>query len=469
MALSFLDREHTVAPHGYSRWLIPPAALAVHLCIGQAYATSVYKNSLIAHFDTSNTAIGIIFSIAIVMLGVSAAVMGTWVERVGPRKAMFTSACFWGAGFLVGALGIATKQLWLVYLGYGFIGGIGLGIGYISPVSTLIKWFPDRPGLATGMAIMGFGGGALVASPLSGELLSRYDGGFDPTDPASVASGNSVVLLFITLGIGYFLFMMLGVFTVRVPEEGWLPEGFDLVTVEKKTLVTTRDVSAANAIKTRQFWLLWVVLFCNVTAGIGILEQAAPMIQDFFRAADGNSTVAAAAAGGFVGLLSIGNMAGRFIWSSTSDYTGRKPIYMLYLGLGMVLYFCLASFGSSSTILFVLLAFVILTFYGGGFATVPAYLRDLFGTFQVGAIHGRLLTAWSLAGVAGPLIINGFLDASGGEPGTLTAGDYRPALFTMVGVLAIGFVANLLIRPVASNFHEPETSTRESAGAEGRR
>jgi len=466
VALSFLDREHTVAPPGYSRWLIPPAALAVHLCIGQAYATSVYKNSLVEHFDTSNTAIGIIFSIAIVMLGVSAAVMGTWVERVGPRMAMFASACFWASGFLVGALGIATEQLWLVYLGYGFIGGIGLGIGYISPVSTLIKWFPDRPGLATGMAIMGFGGGALVASPLSGQLLSRYDGGFDPTEPGSIAAGSAVVLLFVTLGIGYFLFMLLGVFTVKVPAEGWTPEGFDPSTVQRKTLVTTANVSASNAIKTPQFWLLWTVLLCNVTAGIGILEQASPMIQDFFRDAEGNSAVAAAAAGGFVGLLSIANMAGRFIWSSTSDYTGRKPIYMLYLGVGMAMYFCLASFGTSSTLLFVLLAVVILTFYGGGFATVPAYLRDLFGTFQVGAIHGRLLTAWSLAGIAGPLIINGFLDASGGEPGTLTAGDYRPALFTMVGVLAVGFVANLLIRPVASRFHEPESDepARESVG-----
>ncbi|MDQ3455459.1 MAG: OFA family MFS transporter [Actinomycetota bacterium] len=464
--MAFLDREHTVAKPGYSRWLFPPAALAVHLCIGQAYATSVYKNSLVTHFDTSNTAIGVSFSIAIVMLGLSAAVLGTWVESAGPRKAMFTAACFWGAGFLVGALGIASEQLWLVYVGYGFIGGIGLGIGYISPVSTLIKWFPDRPGLATGLAIMGFGGGALVASPLSGQLLSLYDDGFDSSDPASIASGNAVMLLFVTLGIGYFIFMMFGVFTARVPAEDWAPDVFDQATVQSKPLVTTSNVSAANAIKTRQFWLLWIVLFCNVTAGIGILEQAAPMIQDFFRAADGNSAVAAAAAGGFVGLLSIANMAGRITWSSTSDYTGRRPMYAIYLGVGMVLYFCLASFGNSSTILFVLLAAVILSFYGGGFATVPAYLRDLFGTYQVGAIHGRLLTAWSLAGVAGPLIINGFLDASGGEPGTLTAADYRPALFTMVGVLAVGFAANLLVRPVDRRYHEPDhTAAPETVSA----
>ncbi len=447
-ALSFLDREHTIAPLGYSRWLIPPAALAVHLCIGQVYATSVYKDALVKHFDSSLTAIGLIFSIAIVMLGVSAAVFGTWVDRVGPRKTMFTSACCWSSGFLIAAAGIATDQLWLVYLGYGFIGGIGLGLGYISPVSTLIKWFPDRPGLATGMAIMGFGGGAMVAAPLSRELLARFGG------PA--AGGDAVMKLFITLGIAYFVVMMLGVFTVRVPAPGWQPDHFDPTTIAAKPMVTTANVSAANAIKTPQFWLLWIVLLCNVTAGIGILEQAADMIQDFFRDADGVSTVTTAVAAGFVGLLSVANMSGRFVWSTTSDYLGRKPTYMMYLGVGMAAYLALATLGSSSTALFVILCVIIISFYGGGFATVPAYLRDLFGTFQVGAIHGRLLTAWSTAGVLGPLIVNRVLDAQG-EPGHLVARDYRPALFIMVGVLAIGFVANLLVRPVSARWHEKHT------------
>lgn len=342
----------------------------------------------------------------------------------------------------------------MLYLGYGVIGGIGLGIGYISPVSTLIKWFPDRPGLATGMAIMGFGGGALIASPVSSRLLVAYDSAFNSADPASVASGASVAKLFVTLGLVYLVVMLFGAWLVRVPADGWKPAGFDPSTIKTATLVTTKNVSAKNSIRTPQFWLLWIVLFCNVTAGIGILEQAAGMIQDFFRDGD-SSTVGLAAAGGFVGLLSICNMAGRFVWSSTSDVVGRKNIYILFLGVGMALYVCLALFGNSSTALFLLLAGIIITFYGGGFATVPAYLRDLFGTFQVGAIHGRLLTAWSAAGVAGPLIINGFLDAEG-EPGSLTAAAYRPALLTMVGVLAVGFVANLLIRPVAARFHEPE-------------
>jgi MFS family permease len=463
VALSFLDRENTVARPGFNRWLIPPAALAIHLCIGQAYATSVYKTALVKHFDTSLTAIGVIFSLAIVMLGVSAAVMGTWVERAGPRRAMFTAACFWASGFLVGALGIAVGQLWLVYLGYGFIGGIGLGIGYISPVSTLIKWFPDRPGLATGMAIMGFGGGALIASPLSRQLMGLYDPDYDSSVSTSVASGGAVAALFVTLGIVYFIVMMFGVFTVKVPAPGWRPAGFDPAKVAAKPLITSANVSADNAIKTPQFWLLWTVLFCNVTAGIGILEQASPMIQDFFRDG-GESSVATTAATAFVGVLSLFNMAGRFAWSSTSDFLGRKPTYIMFLGGGMILYFLLTVAGHSSTALFVLLAGIIISFYGGGFATVPAYLRDLFGTYHVGAIHGRLLTAWSAAGVAGPLIINGFLDAQG-KPGDLVAADYRPALFTMVGVLAVGFVANLLIRPVADRFHEPADHT--DAFAEG--
>jgi MFS family permease len=447
---SFLARERIVARPGFNRWLIPPAALAVHLCIGQAYATSVYKTALVEHFDTSLTAIGIIFSIAIVMLGLSAATFGTWVDRNGPRAAMFTAAVFWSTGFLIGSLGIATEQL--CYLGYGVIGGIGLGVGYISPVSTLIKWFPDRPGLATGMAIMGFGGGALIASPLSRQLMSLYDPSYDGT-AGTVPSGHAVALLFLTLGLIYLAYMLVGAFIVRVPAEGWRPDGFDPSTVKKKALVTTESVSARNAIKTPQFWLLWIVLFCNVTAGIGILEQAAPMIQDFFRTGNG-SLVTATAAAGFVGVLSLFNMGGRFAWSTTSDYIGRKPIYMVYLGVGMVLYVALATIGSTATWLFVVLAAIIISFYGGGFATVPAYLRDLFGTYEVGAIHGRLLTAWSAAGIAGPLIVNSVLD-SRGTPGELVAADYRPALFIMVGLLAVGFVANLLVKPVDHRWHEP--------------
>jgi MFS family permease len=437
--LSFFDRERTIAPRGYNRWLIPPAALAVHLSIGEVYAFSVFKTPLVDHFDTKLTPIGIIFSIAIVMLGLSAAFGGRWVERAGPRKAMALAAVCWASGFVIGALGVATTQLWLVYLGYGFIGGIGLGIGYISPVSTLIKWFPDRPGMATGLAIMGFGGGALIASPLTNTLLSTFA---DKPQDAIVPS-------FLTLAAIYFVAMMAGSFTVRVPADDWKPEGWTPPDNERRRLVTTGNVTATNAIKTPQFWMLWTVLFCNVTAGIGILEQAAPMIQDFF------SSVTAAAAAGFVGVLSLCNMTGRFVWSSTSDVIGRKRTYMMYLGVGAILYFLLATVSTASIALFVLFTGIILSFYGGGFATVPAYLKDLFGTIEVGAVHGRLLTAWSAAGVAGPLIVNGLADIqeANGQKGS---GLYTLSLFIMVGILAVGFVANLMIRPVDERFHEPE-------------
>jgi MFS family permease len=437
--MSLLDRERTVAPRGYNRWLIPPAALAVHLSIGEIYAFSVFKVPLKDHFGTALTPIGIIFSIAIGMLGLSAAFGGRWVERAGPRKAMSLAAVCWGSGFLIGALGVAASQLWLVYLGIGFIGGIGLGIGYISPVSTLIKWFPDRPGMATGLAIMGFGGGALIASPLEDKLLATF----------AAKPEDAIVGSFVVLGCVYFVAMMLGAMAVKVPADDWRPDGWTPKEQTARSMITSANVTATNAIKTPQFWLLWTVLFCNVTAGIGILEQAAPMIQDFF------TSVTAAAAAGFVGLLSLCNMSGRFGWSSTSDVIGRKPTYMMYLGVGAVCYFLLATAGTASVAVFVVLTGIILSFYGGGFATVPAYLKDLFGTIEVGAIHGRLLTAWSAAGIAGPLIINGLADheTSVGKSGSDL---YTISLLIMVGVLVVGFIANLMIRPVNERFHEPE-------------
>jgi MFS family permease len=450
VGVGVLDRDRTIAPKDYARWLIPPAALAVHLSIGQVYAFSVFKKPLVEHFGTSLTPIGWIFSIAILMLGLSAAFGGTWVERNGPRKAMFTAACCWGTGFLVAALGVATDQLWIVYLGYGVIGGIGLGIGYISPVSTLIKWFPDRPGMATGLAIMGFGGGALIAAPLSNKLLATF--GDSPSDAIAPA--------FLTLGIVYFVVMTLGAFTVRLPADGWKPAGWSPDAQTEKRMITTANVTAANAIRTPQFWLLWVVLCCNVTAGIGILEQAAPMIQDFFRNGSGDSTVTSAEAAGFVGMLSLANMAGRFVWSSLSDVVGRRITYMMYLGFGAALYSFLALVGTQSTAVFVIIACVIISYYGGGFATVPAYLKDEFGTLEVGAIHGRLLTAWAAAGVVGPLIVNKILDAAG-EPGSLVAADYHPALITMMVLLIVGFVANLMIRPVEEKFYD-EAAVRQA-------
>lgn len=448
MTLPILDRARIVAPPEWSRWLIPPAALSIHLAIGSAYAWSVFKNAISQPeaLGLSGTVTAIPFQLAIVMLGLSAAIFGTRVEKNGPRWAMTVSTVFFVSGLLISALGMSLGQFWLVIFGYGFIGGIGLGIGYISPVSTLMKWFPDRPGMATGIAIMGFGGGALIASPLTSSLMVRF-GGF--TD-------SSIARTFLVLGIGYAVFMALGVVLIRVPADDWKPAGWTPPATSK--MISTANVSAANAVKTPQFWLLWIVLCFNVTAGIGILERGSGIYQDFFPDAASPEALAAAAAG-FVAFLSLTNMIGRFVWSSVSDVIGRRNIYRMYLGVGALLYLYIALFTNTNKVLFMISALLILSFYGAGFATIPAYLKDLFGTYQVGAIHGRLLTAWSVAGVLGPLIVNAIADA--GEAGTTTR--YLPAFYTMIALLVVGFIANEAIRPVASKFHEPETKTDHDA------
>ncbi|MEW2044772.1 OFA family MFS transporter [Streptomyces sp. NPDC005476] len=432
-----------VAPAGWSRWLVPPAALSVHLSIGQAYAWSVFKPPLESALGLSGTQSALPFQLAIVMLGLSAAFGGTLVERNGPRWAMTVALVCFSSGFLISALGAATEQYWLIVLGYGFVGGIGLGIGYISPVSTLIKWFPDRPGMATGIAIMGFGGGALIASPWSAQMLESFG-----------SDSSGIAVAFLVHGLSYAVFMTLGVLLVRVPR-GARP------TAAGPGAAGGVQVSASSAVRTPQFWCLWVVLCMNVTAGIGILEKAAPMIKDFF--ADTSTPVSVSAAAGFVALLSAANMAGRIGWSSTSDLIGRKNIYRVYLGVGALMYALIALIGDSSKPLFVLCALVILSFYGGGFATIPAYLKDLFGTYQVGAIHGRLLTAWSTAGVLGPLIVNWIADRQE-EAGKHGSSLYTLSLFIMIGLLAVGFVANELVRPVHARHHIP--AQREAADVE---
>jgi MFS family permease len=440
--LSFLDREVSVAHPGFSRWLVPPAALSIHLAIGQVYSFSIFKNPLLALKGADGAVwslkeVGYIFSIAIAVLGLSAALFGRWLETAGPRKAMFVAATCFGSGFLVAAAGAATHSLALIYLGYGVIGGVGLGLGYISPVSTLIKWFPDRPGLATGLAIMGFGGGAMIGSPLGTKLMVFYH-----------ASAHPIAATWVTMGLLYFVFMMFGVFTIRVPAEGWKPEGW-VPKAKQSALISTHKVDVNAATRSPQFWLLWVILCMNVTAGIGILEQASPMIQDLFR-----GRVSAVAAAGFVGLLSLFNMGGRFIWASMSDFIGRKTTYFVFFVVGMLLYLALPFTEIThlnSVSLFVLIAGVLISMYGGGFATIPAYLKDLFGGYHVSAIHGRLLTAWSTAGIVGPLIVNGILDhyVANHLPKQQA---YPVILHIMAALMVVGFIANLLVRPVAKKY-----------------
>jgi len=441
----FFSKNRIVAQPGFNRWLVPPAALSVHLCIGQAYAFSVFNDPLTKVIgltastpeDWKLTTLGWIFSLAIVFLGLSAAFGGKWLEKVGPRLTMFVAACCFGGGFLVAALGVVLHEIWLLYLGYGVIGGIGLGLGYVSPVSTLIKWFPDRRGMATGMAIMGFGGGAMIGAPLSVLLMEH----FKSADSVGVAQ------TFAVMGCIYFASMMIGALTIRIPVDGWKPEGWEPPKVENK-MISQNHVHIDQALKTPQFYLLWLVLCLNVTAGIGVLGQASVMIQEMFK-----GLVTPAAAAGFVGLLSLFNMGGRFFWSSASDYIGRKNTYFIFFFIGAVLYSSVPAMGNQGNIaLFVLLYALIMSMYGGGFATIPAYLADIFGTLYVGGIHGRLLTAWSTAGVLGPVLVN-YIREHEIAQGVPKADAYNFTLYLMAGILVLGFISNLLIRPVHEKHH----------------
>jgi MFS family permease len=444
-----LSKERITAGPGFNRWLIPPCALATHLCIGQAYALSVFNlplsrelgiNKSIAG-DWKLTQLGWIFTIAIFVLGTSAALFGKWVQSEGPRKSGFVAALCWGAGFLVGALGIKLHQLWLVYLGYGVLGGCGLGIGYITPVSTLISWFPDRRGMSTGMAIMGFGGGALIASPLSVALMKHFE---SPTS-------TGVAATWVVLGIIYFVYMMGGAFGYRVPAPGWKPAGWSepAAGTNESAMITRHNVTPSEALRTPQFWLMWIVLCFNVTAGIGVLGQASAMIQEVFR-----GTITAGAAAGFVGLLSLFNMGGRFFWASLSDRIGRKATYAIFFTLGPALYALVPLAGKlSSVVLFVSAFCLILTMYGGGFATIPAYLADVFGTKYVSAVHGRLLTAWSVAGVLGPVLVNYIREAQV-EHGVPKYQAYNVTMYIMAGLLVIAFFANIRVKAVAQKHVE---------------
>lgn len=443
--IPLLDKQRTIAGPGFSRWMVPPAALAIHLSIGQAYAFSVFNLPMtkllgITHSapgDWKLTTLGWIFSLAIVFLGLSAALAGRWVEEAGPRKAMFVAACCFGGGFLISAAAVAAHNIWLTYLGYGVIGGCGLGIGYISPVRTLLVWFPDRPGMATGMAIMGFGGGALIGAPLSFALMNHF------ATPTSVG----VAQTFTTMGVLYFIMMLFGALLVRIPAPGWHPPGY-VAPARPRRLVTSANVAVHQAMKTPQFYLLWLVLCLNVTAGIGVLGQASAMSQEMFP-----GLISAAAAAGFVGLLSIFNMGGRFVWSTLSDYIGRKSTYAVYFVLGIALYALVpltAKMGSVG--LFALGYGIIMSMYGGGFAAIPAYLRDIFGTMHVGAIHGRLLTAWSAAGILGPVMVN-YIRQYELDHGVAKADAYTITMHLMAGLLVVGLIANLLVREVHERHH----------------
>ncbi|MCK9550725.1 OFA family MFS transporter [Aquamicrobium sp.] len=476
--VGILDKERIVAQPGFNRWLVPPAALGIHLCIGMAYGFSVFwlplsraigvsqpvvcaDMSLISALFTTScdwrvSDLGWMYTLFFVLLGCSAAIWGGWLEKVGPRKAGFVSAMCWCGGMVLAAIGIITHQLWLMWLGAGVIGGIGLGLGYISPVSTLIKWFPDRRGMATGMAIMGFGGGAMIGAPLADILMNHFQ------SDTSVGVWQT----FLVMAAIYFVFMMGGAFGYRIPPNGWRPEGWTPPASAKQSMITTRHVHLRDAHKTRQFWLIWIVLCMNVSAGIGVIGMSSPMLQEIFGGRliglpelsfteldNGQRAAIAAIAAGFAGLLSLFNIGGRFFWASLSDKLGRKNTYYTFFILGIVLYaMAPTAAGMGNQVLFVSIFCIILSMYGGGFATVPAYLADIFGTQFVGAIHGRLLTAWATAGILGPVVVNYIREfqIAAGVPREQV---YDFTMYILCGMLVIGLIANMMVRPLDAKWY----------------
>ena len=591
--MSFVDKLHKkniVAKPGFNRWLVPPASIAIHLCIGSVYAWSMFNPALVKTIgvvtssgdDWTLSQVVWIFSVAIVSLGLAAAYAGKWLEEVGPRMVGFVAACCWGGGFVIGSLGIFLQEtgfeialslpstsggslvlqpgLYLLYLGYGIIGGIGLGLGYVSPVSTLIRWFPDRRGMATGMAIMGFGGGAMIAKFTIDKLLEKfykipeYLGSIDnvnlitesgrrfaevagskvevvivgvndvakmivPSDPGVyiVGTGSSgAAQTFLFLGIIYFIIMTIAAFSYRIPPEGWQPEGWVPPKDSAKTkLITKNHVHIDQALKTPQFYFLWIVLCFNVTAGIGVIGVAKTMMIEIFGSTL-PTIVTAGFAGTYVLMISVFNMLGRIFWASMSDFIGRKTTYFIFFSLGILLYMSIPFTAEAMMInpavtyliLFYAASMIIFTMYGGGFATIPAYLADIFGTKYVGGIHGRLLTAWSTAGVLGPLAITQLRQKSVEESinelaqkvspekfeeffgesidklsilveqKTVTISNlmeivpsgtadpsstlYNSTMYAMAGLLAIAFVSNLLIGPVASKHHMTKEQLEKS-------
>jgi MFS family permease len=467
----FLDKDRTVARPGYNRWLVPPAALAIHLSIGMAYGFSVFWLPLSqaigitapAPNDWKISTLGWTFTLFFVLLGSSAALFGSWLERNGPRKAGVVAAFCWGGGFFISALGVYYHQIVLVWLGSGVIGGCGLGLGYISPVSTLVKWFPDKRGMATGMAIMGFGGGAMIGAPLADRLLKLY----------ATATSVGVWQTFVTMGCIYLVAMLCGAFAYRIPAVGWRPHGWTGPTETGDGMITEGHVHVKAVHKAPQFWLLWVVLCMNVSAGIGVIGMASPMLQEVFGGkligvakpfaalSEADKLALASIGAAFAGLLSLFNIGGRIFWASLSDHIGRRRTYYIFFVAGLALYICAALAAAMHNVtLFVGLFCAILTMYGGGFATIPAYLADLFGTQFVGAIHGRLLTAWSAAGILGPVLVFNIREFQINR-GVPAESAYNVTLYTLAGLLFVGFICNLLVRPVDERHFMSEDELEE--------
>jgi MFS family permease len=466
--VGWLDKRRMVAGPDFNRWLVPPAALAIHLSIGMAYGFSVFWlplskdlggvpvcsadmnwiDMLTASCNWRVNALNMTFVLFTAVLGIAAAVFGDWVERVGPRKAGAVSALCWCGGLALGSLAIHIHQLWLLWLGTGIIGGIGLGLGYISPVSILIRWFPDRRGLATGMAVMGFGGGAMIGAPLAVTLMQHFE----------TSANQGVAQTFIVLAVVYAVFMLGGALGYRLPARGWQPKGWS--PPQPDSTVVLRSVHVSKAWKTPAFWCLWAVLCTIVSAGIGVLSLASPMLQEIFGGRllglhvgineldPGQRAQIALIAVGFTGLLSLLNISGRFCWAVLSDRIGRRKTFRLFFFLAIPLYALMPMLGAGGHIaLFVIGFCIVMSMFGGAFAVMPAYVADLFGSEMVGAIQGRVLTAWSTAGIIGPLLISVVRDRAVAHAQNI-ARAYDLAFYMLAGLLCVGLVCNFMITRV---------------------
>ncbi len=422
--------ERADAAPVFNRWFIPVAAVAIHICIGSVYAWSTFNRPIKAIFPHSPWWFSppyTQFTSALVLLGLSAAFMGPWVEKRGPRAAATAAATFFGSGLVLGGIGLWLHEAVVAWIGMGIIAGIGCGLGYIAPVSTLVKWFPDRRGMATGFAIMGFGGGAFFAGLLNPYLMSKF----------------SVARTLMLLGVTYFIIIMIGARIIRRPPAGWRPANYQ-GPARTNPMITTRSVSRNFALGTVQFYLLWGILFINVTAGIGILAQASPMFQDLFRKT-------AVQAGLFVSLISIFNACGRIFWASLSDFIGRRVTYITFFIAQFALFLAIPKIAADGKILlFEIATLTVFTMYGGGFATIPAFLADIFGEDNVGAIHGVLLTSWSAAAVAGPVIVTELSERAKAAlaPGESRVHIYDQPLRVLACLLVLGFILTLLLRPL---------------------